>query len=322
MKAICVHHFGGPEALQLSEVAPPVPSSGQVLVAVQAAGVNPVDTYIRAGLYPLKPDLPYTPGMDGAGSIEAVGDNADGFNTGDRVYISRSLSGTYAEKALCRVDQVHPLPESISFAQGAALGVPYGTAYQALYHKAGARPGQSLLIHGATGGVGTAAVQMALSLGMTVFATAGTEQGRALLAEMGVHYILDHHDPDRAGQIMDKTSGHGIDIILEMLANENLDTDLHMLAQGGIVVVIGSRDTVEIDPRLLMTRDTTVTGMLLMSASPQERTAIHAGIYAGLQHEILCPVIAHQYPLAQAAQAHRDVMESPHSGKLVLTIEQ
>jgi len=162
-----------PEVLRLEEVPTPRPGNGQVLVRMHAIGVNPVDTYIRSGSYPQKPALPYTPGNDGAGVVDQIGKDVTRFKSGDRVYIARSISGTYAEFALCDESQVHPLPPNVSFAQGAAMGTPYATAYRGLFQRAQAKPGEAVLIHGASGGVGTATVQLARARGLRVFGTAG-----------------------------------------------------------------------------------------------------------------------------------------------------
>jgi NADPH2:quinone reductase len=136
MKAIRVSEFGGPEVLTVEEVPDPKPDSNQVLVRVKAAGVNPVDTYIRAGVYARKPNLPYTPGTDAGGIVEAIGSGVKGLKAGDRVYTNGSITGVCAELALFEPSRVHPLPQKVSFAQGAALGVPYGTAYRALFQRA------------------------------------------------------------------------------------------------------------------------------------------------------------------------------------------
>ena len=166
MKAIRVHEFGGPEVLKLEEVATPKPSAGEVLVRIHAAGVNPYDTYMRAGTYALKPPLPYTPGSDGAGVVEAVGEGVKKVKRDDRVYTARTLTGAYAEYALALEEQVHPLPAKIDFKQGAGIWVPYGTAYHALYHSAKAHASETALVHGASGGVGIAALQIARAMGL------------------------------------------------------------------------------------------------------------------------------------------------------------
>jgi NADPH2:quinone reductase len=318
MKSIRVNQCGAPEVMILEDVPDPVPESGQVLVRIHAAGVNPVDTYIRAGGQGYAPNLPYTPGIDAAGVIEAVGENVAGIAVGDRVYCAGTLSGAYAEKALCLPTQVHLLPENVSFAQGAAVYVPYATAYRALFHRAKAVPGEVVLIHGASGGVGLAAVQIAKSVGLIVIGTAGTEEGRRIVLEQGVRYVVEHHDPAHFEKILELTEGRGVDVILEMLANVNLGNDLTILAKGGRVVVIGSRGDVEITPRELMRREAAIFGMVLMNASPKEMTSIHVFLVAGLANSTLTPVIGKELPLAQAAQAHHLIMESSACGKIVL----
>ena len=318
MKAIRVHEFGGPEVLRLEEVATPRPAPGEVLVRIHAIGVNPVETYIRAGTYARLPALPYTPGNDGAGVIEQIGDSVTEFKPGDHVYTAGSLSGTYAEFALCRIDQVHCLPKNVSFSQGAAMGTPYATAYRGLFQRADGKPGETVLVHGASGGVGTAAVQLARAQGMRVFGTAGSDEGRRLAREQGAHEVFDHRAPDHFEQIMDATGGRGVDVIVELLANLNLGKDLTILAKGGRVVIIGSRGRVEIDPRNTMQRDADVRGMILPNTPPAELASIHAALVAGLENGTLRPVIGKEFPLAEAAQAHRAVMESGALGKIVL----
>lgn len=318
MKAIRIHKFGGPEVLKLEEAPDPAPGPGQVIVRMHAIGVNPVDTYIREGRHAVKPSLPYTPGSDGAGTIEAVGEGVEWVSQGDRVYTGGSLSGTYAEKSLCLESQVHPLPAHVSYAQGAAVNVPYATAYRALFHRAQARPGEVVLVHGASGGVGTAAVQLARAAELTIIGTAGTDEGRRLVKEQGADHVLNHRDAGYLDQVLDLTGGRGVDVILEMLANVNLGKDLTVLARFGRVVVIGSRGSVEIDPRATMTRDASILGMTLMNVSDVERAGIHAALVAGLENNTLRPVVGRQFKLAEAARAHEAVLEPGAYGKIVL----
>jgi NADPH:quinone reductase len=318
MKAIRVKEFGGMEVLRLEEVPMPQPEPGEVVVRMHAAGVNPVETYIRAGTYARLPELPYTPGNDGAGVVEQVGSDVTEFNAGDHVYTSGSISGTYAEFALCKKEQVHPLPANVSFAQGAAMGTPYATAYRGLLQRADAKPGETVLVHGASGGVGTAAVQLARARGLRVFGTAGSDDGISLTRQQGAHEVFDHRAPDHFEQIMKATGGHGVDVIVEMLANVNLGKDLTILAKGGRVVIIGSRGRVEIDPRDTMQHDADIRGMVLPNTPPAELASIHAALVAGLENGTLHPVIGKEFPLADAAQAHRAVMESGALGKIVL----
>jgi NADPH2:quinone reductase len=318
MKAIVVHEFGGPEVLRLEEIPTPRPGAGQVLVRIRAAGVNPYDTYMRNGVYAIKPPLPYTPGSDGAGDIEAVGESVTKLKPGDRVYVAKTLTGAYAEYALTQESQVHPLPARITYAQGAGLWVPYGTAYYALCQRTQARAGETVLIHGASGGVGIAAVQIARAMGLTVFGTAGTEKGLELVKGEGAHYAFDHSKPGYLEQILKATNGLGADLILEMLANVNLGQDLKLLASRGRVVVIGSRGEVTISPRDLMTRRGSILAFTLWGLTEAEEKEIHAGLIAGLENGTLRPVIGKELPLAQASRAHKEVLEPGAYGKIVL----
>ncbi len=318
MKAIRVPTFGGPEVLQLHDIPEPHVRDDLILLQVKAVGINPVDTYIRGGQYAALPTLPYIPGFDAAGVVEAVGRDVQMFKPGDRVYCNGSVTGTYAEKMLCHPEQAHPLPKHLSFSQGAGLGIPYATAFRALFHKGNVREGQNILIHGASGGVGLAALQLAKQLRLNIFATAATDQGRQLLTEQGAHHVLNHHDPQRVEIIKQQTHGRGIHVVLEMLANANLALDLELVAPGGKIVVIGNRGTIEINPRLLMAKDAAIVGLLLMNATPEELADIHAGIIIGLQSRILNPVVGLELPLDQADQAHCRVMQTGHFGKIVL----
>jgi NADPH:quinone reductase len=318
MKAIRVNEFGDPDVLRLEEVPTPRPGPGEVLVRMHAIGVNPVETYIRAGTYARLPKLPYTPGNDGAGVIEQTGDSMTEFKPGDRVYAAGSVTGTYAEFALCKTDQVHRLPSNVSFAQGAAMGTPYATAYRGMFQRADAKPGETVLVHGASGGVGTAAVQLARARGLRVFGTAGSDEGRKLAREQGAHEVFDHRAPDHFEQVMKATNGRGVDVIVELLANVNLGKDLPILAKGGRVAIVGSRGRIEIDPRDTMQRDVDLRGMVLPNTSPADMASIHAALVAGLENGTLRPVIGKEFPLAEAAQAHRAVREAGAVGKIVL----
>jgi NADPH2:quinone reductase len=319
MKAIVVHEFGGPEVLKFEEIPAPKPGPGQVLVRIHAAGVNPADTYARTGNYAVKPPLPYTPGTDGAGVIETAGEGVTKARPGDRVYVARSVSGTYAEYALAQESQVHKLPDRVSFSQGAGIYVPYGTAYHALYQHAKARAGETVLVHGASGGVGIASVQMARAMGLTVFGTAGTPKGLELARKEGAHEVFDHSKPGYQEQILKTTHGRGVNLILEMLANVNLGHDLKLLATNGRVIVIGSRGDVTITPRDLMGRRGAVLAFTLWGITEQEAAELHPGLYAGLENGTLRPVVGKELPLKDAKQAHIDVMvPSGAYGKIVL----
>jgi len=322
MKAILAREFGGPEVLKLEEVPEPVPGAGQVRVRIHAVGVNPYDTYMRAGGYAIKPDLPYTPGADAAGVIDQIGAGVASWQVGDRVYISGTAvgkaHGAYAAMAVCDDGQVHRLPARISFAQGAGLFVPYVTAWRALFGRANARAGDTVLIHGASGGVGIAATQFAVAAGLTVIGTAGTDQGLAVVRQQGARHAISHRAPGYLDHITSATGGRGPDVILEMLANVNLDHDLTVVAAGGRVVVIGNRGRVEIDARKIMSKDCAVYGLALWGIPPDEIRRAHQAIVAGLESGALNPVVGSEMPLADAAKAHVAVMEPGAHGKIVL----
>jgi NADPH2:quinone reductase len=318
VKAIRVNEFGGPEVLEVHEVPDLKAGAGQVVVRVKAAGVNPYDTYMRQGTYAVKPPLPYTPGSDAAGVVDMVGEGVEGFAVGDRVYVGGTLTGAYAEQTLAEAWQVHPLPSNVTFAQGAGVNVPYATAFRALFQLAHAQAAETVLIHGASGGVGVAGVQLARAAGLKVMGTGGTQRGRDLATAQGAHHVLDHHAPDYLDVLLKLTGGRGVDVVLEMLANLNLAKDLSVLAPKGRVVVIGNRGNIEINPREIMRRDAVVTGMLLWTTSRPDLASIHAGIVAGLENGSLRPVVGKEMPLAEAPQAHRAVLEPGAYGKIVL----
>jgi NADPH2:quinone reductase len=322
MKAIVAREFGGPDVLKLEEVPDPDAAPQQVRVRLHAIGVNPYDTYMRSGGYAVNPGLPYTPGADGAGVIDQVGEGVSGWRPGDRVYISGTAAGkahgAYAQYAVCTTDQVHRLPDRVSFAQGAGLFVPYVTAWRALFGRANTRAGDVLLVHGASGGVGVAATQFAVSVGITVIGTAGTPEGLDVVRSQGAHHAVNHTAAGYRDEIVRIAGGRGPDVIVEMLANVNLDHDLTMIAPGGRVVVVGNRGRVEIDARKIMSKDVSVFGLALWGVPPEEARRAHHAIVAGLEAGTLKPVVGTEMPLENAASAHVKVMEPGARGKIVL----
>jgi len=325
MKSIRVHEFGGPAVLKLEEIPDPQPGADDVVVRVRAAGVNPVDAYIHTGGYVRKPPLPYTPGQDGAGDIQSIGADVKDLKTGDRVYIAGvgntvAGAGTYAELARCSRSQVHRLPARVSYGQGAALGVPYYTAYRALFQRAGAKAGETVLVHGATGGVGIAAVELAHARGLTVIGSGGTDKGLAAVREHGADVTVNHRDAGYTDAIMQATGGRGVNLIIEMAAHINLDRDLGLLAKHGRIVVVGNRGRTEIDARQAMGRDAAILGMTLFNATDVDLAEMHAALIGGLENGTLNPVVGREFALGDAARAHEAVMEPGALGKIVLTV--
>ena len=319
MKAIVVHEYGEPEVMKVAEVPTPEPSGSQVLVKVEAAGVNPVDTYLRTGIHAHAPKLPYTPGKDAAGVVEAVGEEVSKFKAGDRVYMADSLTGTYAEYSLCNEIQLGLLPGNVSFEEGAGIWTPYATSYRALFQKAGIKKGEKVLVHGASGGVGTAAVQWAKRAGAVVVGTASSEEGKKLVLEKGADAVFDHTDEDHFEEVRAFADGDGIDVIIEMLANVNLERDFECLAMFGRIVVVGNRGSIQFTPRLAMTKDATIFGMSLFNSNQQQREEIHAAIFDALSSDAIRPFVRRTFALEEAPVAHHEIIESKALGKLVIT---
>lgn len=320
MKAIIVREFGPPEVMKIEEVPTPAPFGTQVLVHIKAAGVNPVDTYLRTGVHAHAPKLPYTPGKDGAGTVETFGEDVTNFKPGDRVYTANSITGTYAEFSLCDASHLGRLPDSVSFEEGAGIWTPYATSYRALFQKARAEKGETVLIHGASGGVGIAAIQWAKNAGLKVIGTASSNEGKQLIKEQGADAVFDHSHEDHYSEMREFTGGTGVDVIIEMLANENLERDFEALAMFGRIVVVGNRGSIQFTPRQSMTKDATIYGMSLFNAPSESVDAIHAAIYKGLDAGFLKPVIREVMPLAYAPRAHYDVIETKAFGKIVLSV--
>ena len=318
MKAIRVHEFGTTDVLKLEEIEDLQASGDCVLVQIKAAGVNPVDTYIRAGTYAKVPKLPYTPGSDAAGIVAAVGEKCQWVKAGDRVYVAGSATGTYAEFCLCDERQVFPLPENVTFEQGAGVFVPYATAFRALFQKAGVEPDCTVLVHGASGAVGIAAVQFARQVGCPIIGTAGSNEGSELILREGANFALDHTKPDYLDEILEITEGRGVDIVIEMLANVNLQCDLEMLAMFGKIVIVGNRGSLDFNPRATMTKDASIMGLSLWNAPMPKMMEIQAEIGKGLKQGYLRPVVSHTFALADAPEAHREIIAGKSLGKIVL----
>nr|BAB41213.1 zeta-crystallin [Dryophytes japonicus] len=322
MRAIRVNEFGKPDVLKLmTDVPVPSPGENQVLIRVHACGINPFESYIRSGLFAWRPSLPYTPGSDTSGVVEAVGRNVTGFKKGDRVFTRSTITGGYAEYTVACEDMVYHLPDHLNFKQGAALAIPYFTAYRALFQKAHAKPGELILIHGASGGVGIAACQLARAYGFKVFGTAGTPKGLNLVMQNGAHKVFNHREKDYIEKIQEAAGGEGVDVILEMLANCNLCNDLKLLSYGGRVVVLGSQGSVDINPTDIIAKETSIIGHSLYSSTKEEWKEARAAIFGGMESGWLKPLIGPEYPLEKASQAHEDLtQDSGATGKMVLVL--
>ncbi|XP_023330212.1 quinone oxidoreductase-like [Eurytemora carolleeae] len=323
MKAVRVHRFGGPEVLSLEQHVPIPPlKENQVLVRVLFAGVNPVETYIREGQYSRLPELPYTPGSDAAGYVHQVGNAVTSLKVGDRVFVAGTSSntGSYAQFVVSDDTYVFPLHERLSFAQGASLGVPFFTAYKALILRAQTKPGEVVLIHGASGAVGTAAVQIARAMGTTVVGTAGTKEGMDVVSRCGAHHVFNHNHKSYEKKMVEHL-GTGFDVIIEHLANINLGHDLQMLKPSARVMVVGCRGAVNINPRHLMLPEASIRGVALGTSTPAEWSEMGAAIVAGIEAGWVNPVINQEYTMDEVQQVHHDIIHSKGAkGKLVIRV--
>ncbi|XP_003223090.2 quinone oxidoreductase isoform X1 [Anolis carolinensis] len=322
MRAVRVYEFGGPEVLKVQTDVPiPVPNDHQVLIRVNACGVNPVDIYIRSGTYTRQPTLPYTPGEDVSGVVYEVGKKVTSFKRGDRVFTLKTDSGGYAEYAVAAADSVFPLSDKLDFKQGAAVGIPYFTAYHALFQKGSANAGETVLVHGASGGVGVATCQLAKAYGLKILGTAGTEAGMNLVLRNGAYAVFNHNDENYIAQIKRSAAAQDINIIIEMLADVNLDNDLKLLSSGGRVMIVGSRGLIQINPRETMAKETSIRGVSLFSATKEEMKQCAAAILAGAEAGWLKPFVGCEYPLEKVAEAQQDIIYSRGAtGKMVLVV--
>jgi NADPH:quinone reductase len=322
MKAIRAHTFGGPEVLQYEDIDDPVPGHGEVVVDVRAAGVNPADTYMRSGTYAIIPDLPYTPGGDAGGVVSAVGAGVEGLAVGDPVFVGTCLSfdltGCYAEKVKRKADEVLPLPANVTFAQAAAFGVSYTTAHYALFERGRAQTGETVFIHGASGSVGTSAIQIAKRAGLTVIGSGGTDKGLELIRNEGADLAVNHGKEGYLEEVKEFTGGRGPEMILEMLANVNLAADMDLVAKYGRIIVIGCRGEVSINPRVAMMRELDVRGVALWNATHEQMRPIMKDVLAGVAEGTLRPIIGKEIPLSEAAASHVAVLEPGAFGKIVL----
>lgn len=327
MKAIVVSKYGEPDVLELKEIEEGSPGEHEVKVKLYAAGVNPAEVYITTGNYNFyKPNLPFTPGFDGAGIVEEIGSKVSHVKEGDRVYIAGLLAkkntGSYAQKIIIDSEVVHPLPDHVSFEEGASIGVPALAAFRALFQRANLKAGEVVLIHGASGGVGVLAVQMASAIGAKVIGTASTEEGRKLITDLGAEHALNHINQDNLQELLNLTDGKGPDVIIEMLANVNLQIDLEMINQYGRIVIVGNRGSLDFNPRMIMAKEADIKGMAIWNFRPEEYQEALSAIHGFLKSKLIKPIVGELIPLAEASRAQAEIIDSKSLGKMILKIRE
>uniref|UniRef100_A0A1B6EYR4 Enoyl reductase (ER) domain-containing protein n=1 Tax=Cuerna arida TaxID=1464854 RepID=A0A1B6EYR4_9HEMI len=324
MRAVLIRSTGDESVLNVETIPVPEISSNQVLVEIHAAGLNPVDTYIRGKKFGYDPKLPVVLGGEAAGKIVKLGKQAENkYKVNDHVIccLQAPNYGGYAEYAACDVTKLIPLSNSLSFSQGAAVYVPYFTAYKALVARCKIQPKELVMVHGASGGVGVAAVQIAKAYGAVVAVSAGSDAGLKLLGDLGADVIVDHREDGHLQKALAKTGRPGFDVIFENRADLNLGSDLAALGEGGRIAVVGSRGTVEVDPRNFIRTEGTVLGVHLQKTTPEEFVEFSSALVAGMEKGWLKPVVGKEYSMDEIRQAHTDLIKAHGAyGKMVLKI--
>jgi putative PIG3 family NAD(P)H quinone oxidoreductase len=318
---------GGPEALQLGERPRPVPAAGEVLIRVAAAGVNRVDVLQRLGRYSPPHGPKDIPGVEVSGTVDACGPGAARFKAGDRV-CALVIGGGYAEYVAVPEGQVLPIPGTLDFIQAAAVPETFFTVWAAQYDHGQLKPGESLLVHGGSSGIGTTAIMLAKALGAgPIFATAGSPEKCRACEALGATRAIDYRREDFVAVVRDATGGRGVDVILDMVAGSYVPRNLELLADDGRLVFISAMErdfTATFDVLQMMFRRLVITGISLRGQSIPRKTAIAERVerhaWPLLADGRIAPVIDTVYPLAEAAAAHARLESSGHIGKLVLEV--
>jgi len=342
MRAVVITKNGPPEVLQVQELPDaPAPGSGEVRVAVKAAGINFADTMARTGVYPDAPPVPSVVGYEVAGEIESVGDGVEDVKPGDRV-IAGTKFGGYAELVTVPAGQLLSLPKKLSFEQGAAVPVNYGTAYAALVIMGGLREGDRALIHSAAGGVGIAGTQIAKSHGAEIFGTASPSKHEAII-EQGVDHAIDYRNQDFEAEVMRITGGEGVDVIIDAIGPSSFRKDYRILRPGGRMIMFGASEIQTGEKRdvlaalgglmrmpratmpwwkslAVMNENKGVFGLNMLSWWNTEGSLdrLTDPLAGGLEDGTLTPVVAEAFDFERAPEAHRFIAERKNIGKVVL----
>lgn len=321
MRAIWVEELGEPDVLRLRELPIPVPAAGEVRLKVEAVGINFADVLASAGQYLTRTRVPYTPGMEFAGTIDALGEGVTGLEVGQRV-ASLGGRGGLAEFALSPAAALIPVPVSFSGAQAAAFPVSYFTAYFGLRTLGRGVPGEWVLVQAAAGALGTASIQLAKQMGMNVVAMASTEAKLQIARGLGADVTLLQDDPERVQKVREAAGGKGVPLVLEVVGGTRFQESLDMAANLGRVIVIGnaSREQADMRPVELMKRNLSVTGLWLTSLMQDQELAQGAAqeLAKLLATGNVVPQVGPTYPLADSARAFRDLMGRKTTGKVII----
>ena len=325
MRAVAIERPGGPDVLQEVERPRPNPGTGEVLIRVQAAGVNRPDVLQRKGAYAPPPGVSDLPGLEIAGIVEGGDLDGSGWTRGDRV-CALVAGGGYAQWCVAPVGQCLPVPRGLSYAEAAALPETYFTVWSNVFDRARLAPGESLLVQGGTSGIGVTAIQLAAALGHAVFGTAGSDDKARACEAFGARRGINYRTEDFAAVVKEETAGRGVDVILDMVAGDYVPREVGCLADDGRLVIIALQGGAHasLDLGAVLRRRLTITGSTLRPRSVAFKAAIaerlRAVVWPLIEAGRIKPIVHSTFPLARAADAHRLMESSEHIGKIVLTV--
>lgn len=324
MKSIAIREPGGPDVLVPAEIETPLPGHGEILIRVEAAGVNRPDTIQRMGLYPPPPGAPATPGLEVAGEVVETGAGVTRWRVGDKV-CALVGGGGYAEYCLAYEAHALPVPKGFSMVEAAALPETFFTVWTNVFERGALKPGETFLVHGGTSGIGTTAIQLASIFGSTVIATAGSAEKCRACEKLGAHAV-NYREQDFVEEVKRLTGGRGADVILDMVGGDYIQRNIQAAAADGRIVSIAflNGSTAEVNFMPVMLKRLTLTGSTLRPRSIEEKAALAAALEAKvwplLDAGRVKPLIDKVFPLEQAADAHALMEKSSHIGKIVLTL--
>jgi NADPH:quinone reductase len=325
MTAVEISTPGGPEVLKPCQRPVPVPAQGEVLLKVAYAGVNRPDVVQRKGLYPAPPGASDLPGLEVSGTVVAVGEGVDVGEIGNR-YCSLVSGGGYAEYCLARFDQCFPVPAALSMAEAAALPETLMTVWHNVFERAYACEGESILVHGGTSGIGTMAIKLGKLFGLTVIVTCGSEDKCAAAKALGADYAINYNDADFVEEVKKITGGHGVHIVLDMVAGSYVARNLQCLCEDGrhVTIAVQGGMVAEINMAQIMMRRLTLTGSTLRARSAEFKALLTQEIYATVWPLVaggeLRPEMDRTFALTEAAAAHAYMESGDHVGKIVLEV--
>ncbi|WP_247747367.1 NADPH:quinone reductase [Alkalihalobacillus sp. BA299] len=318
MKAVVYQKYGGPEVLEIIEVEKPNPQPGEVIVKVGASGINPVDTYFRSGIRPVD-HFPYIPHFDLGGSIVDVGENVTKWKVGDRVW-GTNIKGTAAEYVSVPEEKLFPLASHLSEEDGAALSMAFMTAYLALFDRAQLKRGETVLIYGAAGAVGNAAVQLAKQHGANVIATASSPEKAKIASDAGADEVILYTETNVVDAVKERTDNQGVPVILDMSLSENMETDFEVLSNGGRIVAIGSpkNNTPTLPWRLLNMKNAALLGVLLFTTPSEQLINAGENISNLFAEKKLFTHIAKVFDFKEASEAHVALESKKYNGNILI----